>query len=321
MMPAEKSRNANWPAMGRSAAAACSAVSMFGDAVHVQRRRRGEHDAERDAVGEEHADPGVDLDAVQVLGGLLGGLAQRLVPGRGALLLHLLRGLPEEEVGADGGAQHRHERCDVVGAELQLREERGHGRLVPRHVHHEHRTHVAQERQRHPLEQRGVARERHEDLQGERQQREEHDVDLAHPAHQELQRVAHGAQVGGDVDGVGEEQQPDDPVQEPGRVVVADVGGEPVPGDPPDARRDDLDADHERGREQHRPEQPVAVLRAGLRVRRDAARVVVRGAGDEARPEALEQRDSFLFARLHAASLSPRTLPNSCSLAVAKEGR
>src|SRR4051812_40703600 len=73
--------------------------------------------------------------------------------------------------------------------------------------------------------------------------------------------------------------------------MLTDVGGEAVAGDAADARADHLDADHERRGEKHRPEQAVAVLRARLRVGGDAARVVVRRAGDEARAQALDQRD------------------------------
>jgi len=74
--------------------------------------------------------------------------------------------------------------------------------------------------------------------------------------------------------------------------MLPDVGGEAVPGHAADARAHDLDADHERQREQHRPQHAVAELRARLGIGRDAARIVVRGAGDEARPQLLQQRQS-----------------------------
>src|SRR5437899_135971 len=72
--------------------------------------------------------------------------------------------------------------------------------------------------------------------------------------------------------------------------VLPDVGGEAVPGHAADARTDDLDADHERQGEQYRPQHAVTELRARLRIARDAARIVVRGAGDEAWPQLLQQR-------------------------------
>src|SRR6266513_5407874 len=97
--------------------------------------------------------------------------------------------------------------------------------------------------------------------------------------------------AGGKVERVGEQQQGDDRVQHRPGKVLPHVRRQAVPRDPPDARADDLDADHQRRREQHRPEQAVTELRAGLRIRGDAARVVVGGAGDQPRPELFQQRN------------------------------
>src|SRR6185295_1565927 len=93
-----------------------------------------------------------------------------------------------------------------------------------------------------------------------------------------------------DVERVRYEEQENDEVEQRSREMIADVRRQAVPGDAPDARADDLDADHQRRGEYHRPQQPVAELRAGLRVRGDAARIVVGGAGDEAGPEPLQER-------------------------------
>ena len=71
--------------------------------------------------------------------------------------------------------------------------------------------------------------------------------------------------------------------------MIADVPCDAVTGDAADARADDLDADHQRRREKHAPQQAEAELRARLRIRRNAARVVVGGAGDETGAEPLEE--------------------------------
>ncbi len=81
------------------------------------------------------------------------------------------------------------------------------------------------------------------------------------------------------------QQQPDDRVQQPGRVMRADVAGDALAGHAADARADLLDRRHQREAEQHHPAHRVAELRAGLRVGGDAARIVVGGAGDQSRAE------------------------------------
>ena len=56
------------------------------------------------------------------------------------------------------------------------------------------------------------------------------------------------------------------------------------------ARAHHLDADHQRVGENHGPQHAEAELRAGLRIGRDAARIVVRGARDETRAQLLHPR-------------------------------
>src|SRR5438132_1618628 len=76
-----------------------------GDALRVQRDRGRQHDEERDEVRESHADPGVEPDAREVRLRLDVCVAERLVARSRAKLLDLLRGLPEEEIGADRRAE------------------------------------------------------------------------------------------------------------------------------------------------------------------------------------------------------------------------
>ena len=99
---------------------------------------------------------------------------------------------------------------------------------------------------------------------------------------------AHGADVGGDVDGVGNQQQQYKAVQQPRRVVATDVGRQPAASHAADARAHGLDADHERKSEKSGPEYRVSELSTNLRIGGNAARIVVRGARYEAgaeRPE------------------------------------
>ena len=83
--------------------------------------------------------------------------------------------------------------------------------------------------------------------------------------------------------------------------MIADVARDAVPGDASDARRHDLDADHQRRREQHAPQHAEAELRAGLRVGGDPARVVVGRAGDESGPRRLKKlRARLIMIEGHA---------------------
>jgi len=84
------------------------------------------------------------------------------------------------------------------------------------------------------------------------------------------------AEIGGDVDRVGDEQERDDGVQQRPRIVLPDVGGEAVPGHPP-MRALTIWMPIMSGSVRTRPQHAVAKLRARLRIARDAARIVVRG--------------------------------------------
>ncbi len=108
--------------------------------------------------------------------------------------------------------------------------------------------------------------------------------------YKQLQSFAHGGDVGRDVDGVGYDEQRNDNQQNPARKQTADVRGETFTRDAADARADNLDADHQRKGDQRRPQHVQPELRPGLRVGGDAAWIVVRGAGDQARAEFAQER-------------------------------
>ena len=82
----------------------------------------------------------------------------------------------------------------------------------------------------------------------------------------------------------------------------------PRPVVPPDAAADLLDRDHQGIAEQHRPTDVEPQLCASLRVGGDAARVVVRRAGDKAGAEQAEParlaRCPWLLSSSPAAPLS-----------------
>jgi len=161
-----------------------------GDAVRMQGHGGGQHDEERHQVRERHSYVRIDLDAVKVGLGLLGRLAQRLFAVGGALLFHFLRSLPEEQVRADRGAEHGHEREQIIRAQRDIRDERVQAGLEPRHTHHEHRRDVGEERERQPLQERRVPGKGNEDLQSERNQRERDDIEARRASDEQLQAAA-----------------------------------------------------------------------------------------------------------------------------------
>jgi hypothetical protein len=152
--------------------------------------------------------------------------------------------------------------------------------LGPLHLHQEHGDHVGKQEERQPLEDGRELAIGHKHLQQHGDDAEGHRVEMVAAAHHQLQRLAHGGDVGRDVDGVGDDQQQHHAHQKGARRVLTQVGRHALAGDAPYARADELDGDHEGQRQKHRPEQAGAELRPRLRVGGDAGRVVIGGAGD-----------------------------------------
>jgi len=211
-----------------------------------------------------------------------------LMRRRWALFFHFLRSLPEKKIRADGRAEHCDQREEIVRAQREIRNERVQAGLEPRHAHHERRRDVGEEGERQPLQERRVPGKGNEDLQSQRHERERQDIQTRRASDQQLQGCGHRAEIRRDVDRVGDQQERDDCVEQRPRIMLPDVGGKALPRDTSDARAHDLDADHERQREQHRPQHAVPELRARLRIGGNAARIV-RGAGDQSRPQLLQQ--------------------------------
>ena len=106
---------------------------------------------------------------------------------------------------------------------------------------------------------------------------------------QQLQRRPHRAQIGAQIDEVGEHEKQHDAAGQPRRIMPAQIAGDAEAGDAADARADLLDRHHQRVAEHQRPGQAIAELGADLRIGGDAAGVIIRGAGDQARPQHLEK--------------------------------
>src|SRR6202043_827471 len=78
-----------------------------------------------------------------------------------------------------------------------------------------------------------------------------------------------------------DEQEQNDRLQQPVGIILSNVARYAAPGDPADPTADLLNHRHQRIAEKHRPTDGEAQLGSGLRIGRDAARIVVRCAGDK----------------------------------------
>ena len=230
-------------------------------------------------------------------------VAQRLVALALVHLLDLLRGLPEEEIGADGGAEDRDHHHEIIGVDDSLRPHRGEQRRAPRDLHGEGGGDIGKQRQRQEFQHRRVASIGQEHLEQGRAGREDQRMLVVEPADDQRERLRHCGDVGGDVESVGGNQQRHESQHEPARRKLHHVGGQPLAGDPADLRADELNRDHERRGQEDRPQQSVAELRAGLRIGGDARRIVVGRAGDQAGTEPLQQHRSGLRRRVGAVVL------------------
>ena len=130
---------------------------------------------------------------------------------------------------------------------------------------------------------------RHEDLQEQRRGDEQRSHDVAVDARHQAPGLAHRGEIGRDVERVGDEQAEDHALQHDGRERGLDVRREPLAGCAADEGAHALDGRHERVGERHGPEHVEPELRAGLRVGRDAARIVVRRTGNEPRSHARQR--------------------------------
>ena len=157
--------------------------------------------------------------------------------------------------------------------------------LAPWNAHRENYRHIGKQREREPLEDSNRALVREEHLRDHAQRAEAKHIQRQGTTGQQANGLTHGAYVGGDVDGVGDHQQAHQRGGQPAWKHLVDIGRETFAGNPPNTRGQHLDANHERGGEQQRPDQPKPELGAGLRVGGNAAWVIIGGTGDKAGSE------------------------------------
>ena len=86
----------------------------------MQRRRRGDHDAKRDAIRERHADAGIHRHASQMVP-RVGCLCEEGVLAHKLHVLDFLRRLPEKDIGADRRSEHRNNCQKIVCVYLKRR--------------------------------------------------------------------------------------------------------------------------------------------------------------------------------------------------------
>ena len=130
----------------------------------------------------------------------------------------------------------------------------------------------------------------HEHLQQHGTGRKDQSVFVPQAAHHEIGRLGHRRDVGSDVDDVGDQQKGDETEQNVAAIKGLGIGGDPLAGGAADMGADKLNGDHERRREEDRPEQAKAKLSAGLRIGGDAGWIVIGRAGDQSRPQLGQQR-------------------------------
>ncbi len=98
-------------------------------------------------------------------------------------------------------------------------------------------------------------------------------------------RFSHRSDISRDVNCGCNDQKKNKRQYQPTRCQLHDIGGEALAGYSADLGTHQLDCDHERRCEKHRPKQAVTELRPGLRIGSDARWVVIGGAGHQSRTE------------------------------------
>ena len=156
-------------------------------------------------------------------------------------------------------------------------------------MHGEDDGDIGEERKRQPLQDAGVDAVAQQNFCADAQCPETDGVETSGAAQEQSQRSPHRAEVGAEVDHVGDEKQGDDRPHQRGVILAPQVLRDAAPGDAADPAADLLDDDHEGEAEQHGPGEAVAELSSDLAVGRDPARVVVGRTGDQARAQPPDQ--------------------------------
>ena len=111
-------------------------------------------------------------------------------------VFHFLSGLPEEQVGADRGAEHGHDHQQGCLVQLKMRPDDTQRDFAPVDVQAEHHGDIGEQRKRQPLEPEHIGAIRQEHLQHQTQQTKGHRIDLRRTPDQQPQRFGHGGDIG-----------------------------------------------------------------------------------------------------------------------------
>ena len=247
----------------------------------MQRGGGGGDDAQRDDHGHKETAGAVFNQAGQLVRRGARALQQRA----GMFEVHLLqflRALPEEEIGADRGAQDGDDGGGAAGG--QAGPQPGH-RCAPVHAHRQHHQHIGKQRERQPFQDADIAVITHEDLQPQRQRGKADHERQPRQAGDQPRRFAHGRDVGRDVEDVGAQQHQHHRPHRAARQVGGKIGGQPLAGDAGDFGAGELERRQERPRQNHWPQQRKAKGGAGLRISGDAGRIIIGGACHQPRPQ------------------------------------
>ncbi len=201
------------------------------------------------------------------------------------LFLHFLRGLPKEKIGRDGGSEDTHQRSPIRAGPLHGWNQGGaqHGRPV--RMRQKRGGDVGEQGESEPLEDPGD-----EPVTGPEQQADQNERIDGRPierpdAGEKLRDVGHAAEIRGDIEDIGDDQQRTGAPQDPAWIAQPDHAGQPEPGDHAEAGAHDLHRRHQREREHRGPQRRIAETGAGDRISGDAGWVVIGGAGDQAGAE------------------------------------
>jgi hypothetical protein len=123
----------------------------IGHARLVQGRGGGDDDRDRNEVGKRHADQGIGVDVLERAVGLAGRAHQGFALLARLHIFRLLRGLPEEQVGRNRGAEDGDQGGEEVGAPSDLGDEQAGERLGPMHVSREQRRDIREQAQGQPF--------------------------------------------------------------------------------------------------------------------------------------------------------------------------
>jgi hypothetical protein len=129
---------------------------------------------------------------MELAGCLFGLLEQGGVLGVGLLLLDFLRALPEEQVRADGRAEHGDDQGERIARQLEARQQRPLHDFPPVDMHREGDADIGEQREGQPLQHVDVAVIGNEHRPDEAAQREQDRIKVLAAADRELQGGPHG---------------------------------------------------------------------------------------------------------------------------------